>query len=168
MRGSVRMLRDRVSGSAALVQSLVRRMRLAATSAVAWTIEGLIDDDGEVETDEAEVFPGIGFYARPHPGDAAEVIVLKVGGASGHGVIVATRNQDGIKRIGALGADETIVFNSTTAVRIAADGTISIGAIGAPLTPLTHGVVLASGIDPFTGATYGALGNASLKVMAEK
>lgn len=36
------------------------------------------------------------------------------------------------------------------------------------LTPLLNGVVLAQGVDPFTGATYGALGNASTAVMAKK
>ncbi len=36
------------------------------------------------------------------------------------------------------------------------------------LQPLVNGVVLASGIDIFTGATYGALGSASTKVMAKK
>lgn len=38
----------------------------------------------------------------------------------------------------------------------------------AALVPLLNGVVLASGVDPFTGATYGALGSASSKVLAEK
>lgn len=33
---------------------------------------------------------------------------------------------------------------------------------------LTNGVVLASGVDPFTGSTYGVLGNASAKVTADK
>lgn len=39
---------------------------------------------------------------------------------------------------------------------------------GSPLIPLTDGVVLASGVDTFTGATYGVLGSASLKVKAAK
>jgi hypothetical protein len=39
---------------------------------------------------------------------------------------------------------------------------------GNSLVPLTDGVVLASGIDPFTGSTYGALNSASTKVMAAK
>ena len=55
------------------------------------------------------------------------------------------------------------------------DGTIEIvgpdirvGSSPDLLAPITNGVVIASGIDPFTGATYGALGSASAKVMAEK
>lgn len=39
---------------------------------------------------------------------------------------------------------------------------------GATLTPLLDGVVTAQGIDPFTGLTYGALGNATAKVLAKK
>jgi len=168
MRQTVRSLRARTGGVLPFVESLVRRMSLAASSAVLWAVEGLVDAGGQVELDEAEVFPGIGFYARPKATDNAEVILLKVGGASDHAVIVATRNQDGIKRIGALGEDETIVFTSKAAVKITAAGQVLVGAIGAPLLPLTHGVVLASGVDTFTGATYGALGSASTKVMAEK
>lgn len=168
MRGSVRSLRDRVSGPAAAFLSIARRMRVAATAAVTWAIEGAEDDDGSVETDDAEVFPGVGFYARPKAGDATEAVVVEIGGAPGHAVVIATRNMDGIKRLGSIGEDETLIFNSTTAIKISADGTISIGAIGAPLTPLANGVVLASGFDTFTGATYGSLGSASTKVMAEK
>lgn len=37
----------------------------------------------------------------------------------------------------------------------------------ATLTALINGIVLAKGVDPFTGATYGALGNASTTVMAK-
>lgn len=36
------------------------------------------------------------------------------------------------------------------------------------LLPLVNGVVLASGVDTFTGATYGVLGSASMTVMAKK
>jgi hypothetical protein len=37
-----------------------------------------------------------------------------------------------------------------------------------PLVALTDGVVVAQGVDPFTGTTYGILGNASAVVMAKK
>jgi hypothetical protein len=168
MRLTVTSSRARRDRSTSIVGALIRRMQLVASSAVQWSLQGFLDEDGSVEAEEAEVFPGVGVFARPKSGDNAEAIVLKVGGASGHAVIVATRNQDGIKRIGSLGEDETIIFTSTTAVKITASGQVLIGAIGAPLLPLTHGVVLASGVDTFTGATYGALGSASTKVMAEK
>lgn len=46
------------------------------------------------------------------------------------------------------------------------NGKITLGGDG--LTPLLDGVVTARGVDPFTGATYGALGNASSVVLARK
>lgn len=45
---------------------------------------------------------------------------------------------------------------------------IEIGGTGIGNAPLVNGVVLASGIDTLTGATYGALGSASSKVTAVK
>lgn len=51
-------------------------------------------------------------------------------------------------------------------IRVSAAGEVSIGGIG--LTALLNGVVVGGGVDPFTGATYGALGNASAVVMAKK
>lgn len=43
---------------------------------------------------------------------------------------------------------------------------LELGAEG--LNPAINGVVLGGGVDPFTGATYAALGNASFTVMANK
>jgi hypothetical protein len=45
---------------------------------------------------------------------------------------------------------------------------IELGDDGLGGAPLINGVVLGSGIDPFTGATYGALGSASSRVTAAK
>lgn len=54
-------------------------------------------------------------------------------------------------------------------LEIAPDGSIRLGGSGlSALTALLDGVVIARGIDPFTGATYGALGNASSVVLAKK
>ena len=54
-------------------------------------------------------------------------------------------------------------------LEIAPDGSIRLGGSGlSALTALLDGVVTARGIDPFTGATYGALGNASSVVLAKK
>ena len=58
-----------------------------------------------------------------------------------------------------------ITQGSGTVIRIAPDGSVEIG--GTSLTALLDGVVTARGIDPFTGSTYGALGNASAVVMAK-
>ncbi|MBK6532607.1 MAG: hypothetical protein IPN17_28225 [Deltaproteobacteria bacterium] len=59
-----------------------------------------------------------------------------------------------------------ITRGSTVVIQIDAAGTIQIGGTG--LTALLDGLVTARGVDPFTGATYGALGNASAVVMAKK
>lgn len=45
---------------------------------------------------------------------------------------------------------------------------IELGEDGLGALPLVNGVVVASGIDPFTGMTYGVLGSASNKVTAAK
>lgn len=44
----------------------------------------------------------------------------------------------------------------------------SEGIGGGTLSAALNGVVVASGVDSFTGATYGALGNASSIVLAKK
>lgn len=116
-------------------RALVRRLRIAASKGVLWLLEGGEDFDGNVERDEIETFPGVGFYARPKRGDRAEAVVVKVGGEDGHPVIVATRNQDGIKRLGELAEDETAIFTSKSVVRIKADGTVEIGSIGGAVQP---------------------------------
>lgn len=136
MRSTIRTLRARTSGLVPMLESIARRMTLAASSAVLWALEGVVDGDGTVERDEAEVFSGIGFYARPKAGDKAEVVVLRIGGESDHGVIIATRNLDGIKRIGTLGEDESIVFNSQVMVKVTAAGEILAGSIGGSFGPL--------------------------------
>lgn len=71
---------------------------------------------------------------------------------------------------------EDVVIRRDDGIRIRlADGVIEItgpdiriGSDPDALVPLTNGVVLASGVDTLTGATYGALGQASSKVLAEK
>lgn len=59
-----------------------------------------------------------------------------------------------------------VAQGSTVVIRVDATGTVQLGGTG--LAALLDGVVTARGIDPFTGATYGALGNASSRVMARK
>jgi len=65
----------------------------------------------------------------------------------------------------ATGVSVTLKFNSDGSVTLDCPSTIMIG--GTSLTELINGIVLAKGIDPFTGLTYGALGNASTTVMAK-
>lgn len=115
------------------VRSMVRRMSVAASSGVLWALDGFRDFAGNVEREDAEAFEGIGFASRPAPGDNAEVIALKVGGESGHSVIVATRNRDSFKVLQegeGLAEGETAIHSGKSMVKIKADGTIEIGSIG--------------------------------------
>lgn len=65
------------------------------------------------------------------------------------------------------GVDVRVEGDGAFVVEIAGAGNVYLGS-GATMQPLLDGVVVAQGIDPFTGLSYGALGNASLRVMARK
>lgn len=127
MRQSVQSLRDRSRGAGRDLRNAIRRFTLAATSGVLWFLDGFEDADGNVEREEAEVFPGIGFYARPKNPARAEAVVTKVGGESGHPAIVAMRDQDTLAAAqlgGSVGEDESMLFTSLARVYVKADGTI--------------------------------------------
>ncbi len=142
MRQSVLSLRERTGGGrlgGQRLRSRLRRMALAASDALKWIATGYEDGEGNLEENEAEVFSGIGFYSRPHGDDRAEVLLLNVEGEANHPVIIATRSQDGIKRLGTINADETVIFTSQAEVRILNDGTIharSIDGTAAPVATL--------------------------------
>lgn len=122
-----------------LICGLVHRVRVVATQGALWKVEGHTDFNGNVSSYEAETFEGIGFASRPGAADNAEVIVLQVEAASGHPVIVATRNRDALKKLiqsEGLEADETVIFASASMVKIKADGTIELGSIGGTFQPL--------------------------------
>lgn len=138
MRQTVKSLRSRsghnVQGRALRVaESVARRMRIAASRGALWLLNGAKDFDGNTEADEAEAFEGVGFASRPSAGSNSEAITLKIGGSSGHSVIIATRDRDKLKVLidgEGLEENETAIFNGESMVKIAADGTISIGSIG--------------------------------------
>lgn len=111
------------------IKQLTRRMTVLASKAGLWRLEG---HEGEYD-DDVEVFSGIGFYSRPRESNNAEVIVVKVGAAPNHPVVVATRDED--TRI-ELDENETAVFNSKAMVRITKDGEILIGGREGTFEPL--------------------------------
>ncbi len=137
MRYTKRDFRERRRSSAAA--AIIRRYRVLKTKSrrVNWSLEGHQDSDGNTELEDAEVFQEVGFFSRPKTSDRAEVIAVKVGMRSNHPVIVATRSQDGVARLGKTTDDETIVFTSGLMVRLTqADGKIYIGSIGGTLQAL--------------------------------
>jgi len=89
-------------------------------------------------------------------------------GSTPTGLVLGSDNASGPRLL--LRADGSIAITQGAATVLEIDpqpaGTVSIGGTG--LTALLDGVVTARGIDPFTGATYGVLGNASSKVFARK
>lgn len=114
----------KISPEARDLRGRLRRMAIKLTSRVLWQLLGHKTDDG-TETVDAEVFSGIGFYARPRTSDRAEAIVVNVGGAS-HPAIVATRNEDVRREVANIAADETAVFNSQATIHVMANGEIHI------------------------------------------
>lgn len=105
------------------LRSMVRRLAVVATSRVLWQLTGVRNLDGTTEALSVEVFPGIGFYARPPAGSKPEAVVVNVGGANAP-AIVATRDEQTRKAVADLAEDEAAMFNSTGGVFVKADGTI--------------------------------------------
>jgi phage gp45-like len=139
MRPTLKGLRDRRGKASNTIRNLVRRMLVTASSGAQWALEGFSDGEGNVERDDVEVFSGVGFYSRPIDG-SGEVVVVKVGGESGHPVVVATRDQAALAAleavIGAIGPGETVVFNRSALIWIRSDGQAHVGAIGGTMKRL--------------------------------
>jgi hypothetical protein len=66
------------------------------------------------------------------------------------------------------GLDFKVEGDGSIVLDLAGAGNVYLGSGDGTLTPLLDGVVLASGVDTFTGATYGALNSASQRIMARK
>lgn len=131
--------------------------------------------DGET-VDDVEHFEPYGLTSRATPG--AEAVVISVGGLADHpvAIVVADRRY----RVTGLAAGEVCLHDDQgqrvtlyrdrveiTAPKVVINSAdVQLG--GAGLLALADGVVVAQGIDSFTGATYGVLGNASSVVKAKK
>lgn len=108
----------------------VRRMAISFTQNVLWQLAGVRSYDGSQETRQVEPFSGIGFYSRPSSSGAPEAIAVMVGDANAP-VIVATRDEKTrAASAGDLAPDESAMFTTTARVRIAANGTVILCAIG--------------------------------------
>jgi phage gp45-like len=150
------------SQKAGEVRGLVRRLRVSVSSGVRWLLLGY-DDGDNVEQIDAEAFTGAGFASRPT--GQGEAIVCRVGAASGHPVIVATRDQSWSAALGDLEPGESAMFNGASVVRIKADGSITIGSIDGEAVPLATKAdldSLATWIAAHTHATAGSTGTPSV------
>lgn len=135
--------RDLTSAQAREIAGKVRRMAVSVTNVLAgagtatasfWQVVGhLLLDNATKETADAEVFSGVGFYARPPAGANAEAIVAFPGGPA-NPAIVASRDEATRKKVaGAAQQDETFVYNSQVAIRFTASGLIQAYLVGGPV-----------------------------------
>lgn len=131
--------RDFTSTQARELAGKVRRMAVSVTNVLAgvgtttasfWQVVGhLLLDNTTQETADAEVFSGVGFYARPPSGANAEAIVAFPGGPA-NPVVVASRDEATRKKMAPLAQDETAMFNSRVAVYATAAGKVEARADG--------------------------------------
>lgn len=145
MRWSPRELAANVGKAARRLRNLLRRVSVTQSSGGVWTVELGVDETGETFREQAEVFEGAGFSARP-PTDQGEAILVTINASADHPVIIATRDEatraSVVKTVG-LEPDETIVFNSGYVLKLASDG-VKVGAVGGTfkavaLADHTHG-----------------------------
>ncbi|MBA2718937.1 MAG: hypothetical protein H0U52_06820 [Chloroflexi bacterium] len=99
-------------------------MAITLTSKALWQLTGFTLPDGDVETQKAEAFTGIGFFARPPSSGKPEAIVIMVNDAQNPVVIAVRDEKTRAAIVGALEQDESAIFNTRALVVIKADGTI--------------------------------------------
>lgn len=120
----------------------IRRMAITLTGTLTaakaiWQLVGVRLPNGDLETQLAETFTGIGFYARPPATGKPEAIVIMVGQDAELPVVVGVRDEKTRAAIaGALKADETAAFNSIVILHMKADGTIEARSKNGVAVPL--------------------------------
>jgi len=103
----------------------IRRMAITVTAKALWQVIGHRTLEGTDETAFAEVFSGVGFYARPPRNGKPEAIVVHVGGAK-HPVVVGTRDEKTRAAVASIGEDEAIVFSSGAVVHVRSNGIVEV------------------------------------------
>ena len=132
----------------------IRRMVVAFTNKVLWQLTGARMPGG-VETRQAEVFSGIGFFARPPSSGKPEVVTANLGSDASATVVVATRDEaTRAKSAGQLAEDETAAFTSKAIAHIKADGTIELRGVPqlSPPEPMIKGTTYRTAEDAMVTA----------------
>lgn len=101
----------------------IRRFVISLTDEVRWQLVGVLMPDGP-EAHRAEVFGGIGIYARPPAGVEAEAIAVMSGDANAPAIVGIREEQTRAAVAGNLQPDETALYNSKALVYVRQDGTI--------------------------------------------
>jgi phage gp45-like len=107
----------------------IRRMAVTVTSRARWQVTGYTID-GDTETQQAEPFTGIGFYARPPASGKPEAIVVSAAGAKSPAIVAVRDEKTRAAVAGNVGADEAMMFGSTALVHVTAGGTVEARAPG--------------------------------------
>lgn len=134
---------EAVSSVARDAMGRVRRMAVTLTNSAIWQVAGHVLLDKTRETRKAEVFGGIGIYARPPAtGGTPEAIVVFPGGPE-QAIIAATRDEATrravFKLAGEIADGETAIYSVATAavIILKANGTVEIRAAGNPIVQST-------------------------------
>ena len=116
-----------------LLRSLVRRMVVTATGVASWALRGHGDERGNFETFSVDIYPGIGFCARPPDGSEAKAVVVAIETSPNRPVIVATRDartQKAIVEKAGLDANETLLHNADLIIKITREREVLLGLPG--------------------------------------
>lgn len=163
---TVQYARHRHKADVRALYGMLRRFAITLTSTGFWQGFGaLLLDQQTRETEAAEVFPGIGHYARPPIGANCEGIAGYVGSDAQNPVWLAVRDEDTRKAVAkqaAIQPDETLVYTSQAYLVIRKDGSIVVRFPGS-----THELRLATqqdlnGLATFVRAQFGLDGAGSV------
>ncbi len=169
-------------GTLEALRHLVKPLAMRVANSVARGVVQLINDGKKLQLlqvgvlagedgDDAEHHQSYGFSSVPLAG--AEAVLVYPNGDRSHPLAIAVSDRR-YRPAGGAPGEVTVYNNAGAKVTLRANGDIELqpGPLGkviaAGANPVTEGVVVGTGIDPFTGLTYTALGNASIKVFAKK
>jgi phage baseplate assembly protein V len=164
------------------VGHLLRPLATRVANTVARAVVQLADDSTKLQllqlgvladetVDGAEHHQPYGFSSVPLAG--AEAVVVFPCGDRSHPLVIAASDRR-YRPTGGEPGQVTMHHYSGSVVTMRENGDIEVTAVGntifhgAAVGPTGEGVVVGTGIDPFTGQTYNVLQSASTKVFAKK
>lgn len=134
--------RDDTGVAMRILRGLVRRVTVAIAESSIWQLEGFRDVG---EAFMAEVFQGVGIWARPATGAPTEAVVVNVGGDADAPIAIALRDMETQSIVADAEPDTTVTYNSVVGVRHLPDGTIearSHGGTAGRLMTLDDGLAM--------------------------
>lgn len=115
------------SPAARKVAGMIRKLVVLFTGKGTWELQGFRALQERVR---AEVFQGLGLWARPPANAQVTAVVVSVGD-SDNPVVIALRDERTRQAVAnALADDETLLHNSLAGVHLQADGTVHVRAHG--------------------------------------